>query len=192
MRLATVILFALLAVLALSQNCQAQGKNELLVPPRLDLAIWTIVIFVLLLLVLKKFAWGPMLDGLHQREQSIRSAVDEAKHAREETARVTAEFKAKMAEAYAEIPKLMDQARKDAQHLAEEMRTKAQADIQADRQRLRREIELALEQALKEIYDQAAQLATLISAKAIQRSLTPEDHRRLVDQAMLELKPASK
>jgi F-type H+-transporting ATPase subunit b len=163
-------------------------------PPKIvdiswDLGLWTIVVFVLLYLILKKAAWGPILEGLQTREESIRRAVEEAKHARAETERVTAEFKVKMAEAYAEIPKLMDQARKDAQRLVEEMRAKAQADIQAERQRLRREIEVALEQALQQIYTQAAQLATLISAKAIQKSLSEEDHRRLVDQAMQELHP---
>jgi F-type H+-transporting ATPase subunit b len=163
-------------------------------PPKIvdiswDLGLWTIVVFVLLYLILKKNAWTPILEGLQTREENIRLAAEEAKHARAETERVTAEFKAKIAEAYAEIPKLMEQARKDAQRLVDEMRAKAQADIQAERQRLRREIEVATEQALQQIYTHAAQLATLISAKAIQKSLSEEDHRRLVDQAMQELQP---
>jgi len=179
----SVVLLCLLAGPSL-----ASGEEQIL-EPRFDLMVWTLVIFVLLFLVLKKFAWPAMLEGLQRREETIRTAVDEAKHARAETERITAEFKAQMDQAYAEIPKLMDQARKDGQRLADEMRAKAQADIQADRQRLRREIDVALEQALQQIYTQAAQLATLISAKAIQRSLSEEDHRRLVDQAMQELQP---
>jgi F-type H+-transporting ATPase subunit b len=179
---------SLLLLLLVAGTSLGAAEDEIL-SPRLDLAVWTIIIFVLLLLVLKKYAWGPMLDGLHQREETIRTAVEEAKHARAETERVTAEFKAKMDAAYAEIPKLLDQARKDAQRLVDEMRAKAQSDIQADRQRLRREIEVATEQALQQIYTHAAQLATLISAKAIQKSLSEEDHRRLVDQAMQELQP---
>ncbi len=97
-----------------------------------------------------------------------------------------------MDQAYAEIPKLLDQARKDAQHLAEEMRAKAQADIQADRQRTLREIEMAKDQAVQEITTYAANLAPLISAKAIQRSLTLEDHRAQVDEAVAELRQAEK
>jgi F-type H+-transporting ATPase subunit b len=184
------MLFMLTSGPALAQeHGQEQGQGDIL-SPRFDLALWSIVIFVILLLVLKRYAWGPMLEGLHQREENIRAAAEQAEHARAETERVTAEFKAKMDQAYAEIPRMMDQARKDAQHLAEEMRAKAQADIQGDRQRLRREIELALEQALQEIYQQAAQLATQMSAKVIRKSLTPEDHRRLIDEAMLELREA--
>src|SRR5260370_42653672 len=97
-----------------------------------------------------------------------------------------------MEQRYAQIPKLLDQARKDAQHLAEEMRAKAQADIQADRQRLLREIEMTKDQALQEITKYAANLATLISAKAIQRSLSLEDHQALVEQSIGELRQSEK
>jgi F-type H+-transporting ATPase subunit b len=188
MRSAATLLLAVSLLLLGAGAVQAAGKGDELLAPRLDLGIWSIVVFVLLLLVLRKYAWNPMLEGLHQREENIRAAAEEAKRAREETERVSAEFKAKMDQAYAEIPKLLDQARKDAERVAEEMRAKAQADIQAERQRLHREIDLALEQALQEFNNHAAQLATLISAKAIQRSLSLEDHRRLVDDAMRELR----
>ena len=157
-----------------------------------DLALWTIVVFLLLFFVLKKAAWGPILSGLQKREDNIREAAEEAKRAREETQRVTAEFQAKMDQAYAEIPKLMDQARKDAQRLAEEMRAKAQADIQADRQRSLREIEMTKDQAMQEITKYAANLATLISAKAIHRALSLEDHTALVDEAIGEMRQAEK
>jgi F-type H+-transporting ATPase subunit b len=156
-----------------------------------DLGLWTIVIFVLLLVVLRKMAWGPMLEGLQKREENIRNSVEEAKKARAETERISAEFKVKMDQAYAEIPKIMDQARRDAETFKEEMRTQTAKDIQTERQRLRREIETARDQALQELWNQAAQLATLISAKAIGRFLTEDDHRRLLDEAIVELGQAA-
>lgn len=168
----------------------APAEGEGILSPRFDLGVWTIVIFVLLLLVLRAFAWNPILEGLHKREQAIRDAVEEAKRARDETTRVTAEFKAKMDQAYAEIPRMMEEARRDAQNLAEEMRVKANQEIQTERNRLRREIEVARDQALQELWTQAAQLATLISAKAIGRSLSEEDHRRLIDEALAEMASA--
>jgi F-type H+-transporting ATPase subunit b len=166
-------------------------------PPKLmdivfELSLWTIVVFLLLYFILKKAAWGPILQGLKKREDDIREAAQEAKKAREETKRVTAEYQAKMDQAYAEIPKLLDQARKDAQNLAEEMRAKAQADIQAERQRLLREIDMTKDQALQEITQYTANLATLISAKAIQRSLSLEDHQALVEESIGELRKAEK
>src|SRR5207244_7753840 len=62
----------------------------------LDLFIWTLIVFLLLLFILSKYAWKPMLEALRTREENIRLAAEEAKHARAETERVTAEFKVKM------------------------------------------------------------------------------------------------
>ncbi len=152
-----------------------------------DLGLWALVIFLALVFILQKYAWGPMLQGLQKREATIRDSVEEAQKARAETLQITAEFKAKMDQAYAEIPKIMEQARRDADAFKEEMRTQTAKDIQAERQRLRREIETARDQALQELWNQAAQLATLISAKAIGRSLTEADHRRLLDESIAEL-----
>jgi F-type H+-transporting ATPase subunit b len=166
----------------------AEGEKKNIFEPAFDLGLWTIIVFVVLFWVLRRYAWGPMLQGLRTREESIRAAIEEARLAREDTARARAEFDRKLAEAHAGIPKLMEEARRNSERLAEEMRAKAAQDIQADRQRLRREIETARDQALKDITDHTAQLATLISAKAIRRALTPEDHRRLVDEALAELK----
>jgi F-type H+-transporting ATPase subunit b len=82
---------------------------------------------------------------------------------------------------------MLEEARRDAQNLAEEMKAKANQDIQAERARLRRELDIARDQALQELWNQAAQLATLISAKAIGRSLNEDDHRRLIDEALAEM-----
>jgi F-type H+-transporting ATPase subunit b len=150
--------------------------------------IWTLLVFLLLLYVLGRFAWKPMLDALRKREETIRGAVEEAKVARAETERVRADFQAQMAKAYEEIPKLMEKARRDAEALAAEMRAKASADIQADRQRLRREVETARDQALVQLRTEAAQLATLISSKVLRRAVSADDHRRFVDEALAEMR----
>jgi F-type H+-transporting ATPase subunit b len=153
-----------------------------------DLAIWTTVVFLLLFFILKRFAWGPMLEGLRKREETIRAAVEEAQRARQEAEKARAEFQQEMAKAQQQIPAIMAEAHKKADRLIEEMRAKATEEIAADRQRLRREVETAKDQALSEIWSQTAQLATLISAKAIRRELSAEDHRRLVDEAMDEMR----
>ncbi len=154
-----------------------------------DVALWTIVVFVALLFILRKMAWDPMLEGLKKREDSIRSAIEEAKRARAETQRVTAQFQVEMATKMAEIPKIMEEARRDAEMLKEETRAQSTKDTQADRQRLLHDIETARDQALQEILNRTAQLATLISAKAIGRHLSEEDHRRLIDESLAEMTP---
>jgi len=145
---------------------------------------------VLLFVVLRTKAWGPILEGLQKREEAIRSSLEDAKQTREEMIALKADFQKELAEAHQEIPKLMEEARRDAEVLASDMRAKAAADIQAERDRLRREVEIAKDQAIKEIWEQAAQLATLISTKAIGRSLTVDDHHRLIDESLQEMRHA--
>jgi F-type H+-transporting ATPase subunit b len=158
----------------------------------LDLAIWTLVVFIVLVFVLTKFAWKPMLAGLQQRERTIHTAQEEAKRDREEAQRLRDEVQKKLDATTAEVQAMLDKGRREAQQLQDEMMGKARADIQAERDRLHREIETARDQAVQELWNQTAQLATLVSAKAIRRQLSPDDHRRLVDEALAELGPAGK
>ena len=175
---------------AAEEGTTGQEERDLFDPQQLGLGIWTIVVFVVLLLVLRKYAWGPMLEALARREQSIRGAVEEAKVARAEMDRMRSDFEARMAEANAQIPKMMAEARRHAEELAADFRARAQADIQAERQRLRREIDTAKDQAMQELSTHTAQLATLISAKVLGRSLSEDDHRRLFDEALGEMRQA--
>jgi F-type H+-transporting ATPase subunit b len=193
MRGLSLVLLGVLMVLLSPSAVQAAdpGGSNPLFPPRVDLTLWTIVVFVVLLLVLQRFAWGPMVEGLKKRESHIRLAVDEAKLAREETERLRAQFKTEMDQAFAKIPQMMEEARRSGEKLAEEMRAKATADIAAERQRSHRELTIAKDQALQELTTHVAQLATLISAKAIGRTLSSEDHTRLIDEALSEIHQAA-
>jgi F-type H+-transporting ATPase subunit b len=156
------------------------------------LGLWTIVVFLILLLILRKYAWGPMLEGLQRREQYIRASREEAERARVEAERLRADLQAEMNRAAEKVRDLLDQARRDAQRATDEMLARARVEIQKERERLHREIGMARDQALQEIWNQTAQLATLISAKAIRRQLSPDDHRRLLDEAITELRQAGK
>jgi F-type H+-transporting ATPase subunit b len=158
----------------------------------LDLAIWTLVVFLLLLWVLGRYAWKPMLQGLQNREQAIRQAIEDAAQARAEADRMRGELQAEMNKASEKIHDMMEEARRDAQRTTDEMLAKTRGEIQDERERLHREIDLARDQALQQIWTHAAQLATLVSAKAIRRQLTPDDHRRLVDEAIGELRQTGK
>jgi F-type H+-transporting ATPase subunit b len=180
------------AVAAPEGHPPAAGHDAELGHPVLDLAIWTFVVFLVLLFVLGRYAWRPMLEGLQKREHNIRAAQEDAERAREQAQRLRAELQAQMDRAAEQVRDLMDAARRDAQHATEEMLARARVEIQKERERLHREIAMARDQALQEIWNQTAQLATLISAKAIRRQLTTDDHRRLVDDAIAELRQAGK
>jgi F-type H+-transporting ATPase subunit b len=153
----------------------------------LDLTLWTIVVFLLLLFVLGKYAWGPLLQALEAREHNIHSALEEAQKAREESQQLREQLQKEVNRSQEMVRDLIDQGRRDAQHAAEEILNKARGEVQTERDRLHREIELARDQALQQIWGQTAQLATLVSSKVIRRQLNPDDHRQLVDEALAEL-----
>jgi F-type H+-transporting ATPase subunit b len=155
---------------------------------RYDLAIYTIIVFLLLLLILGKFAWGPMMSGLEQREAGLRKVHEDAESARNEAQKAVAEIQARLAKANEDVRAMLDEARKDAQGVKDQMKADAAAEVQAERDRIRREIESAKDAALQDIYQQAVQLAALVSSKAVQRELTPADHSRLLDDALADLR----
>ena len=155
---------------------------------RYDLGIFTLGVFFLLMIVLGKFAWGPMMSGLDKREAGLRKLHDDAEAARLESNKALAEVQARLAKTNDEIRAMLDEARRDAQVVKDQMRADSAADAQAERERVRREIETARDQALQDIYQQSVMLAALVSTKAIKRELTPADHTRLLDEALVDLK----
>ena len=175
---------------------QGETKHEespeppIFTPVRLDLGLWTLVVFLLLLFVLSKYAWGPMLAGLKKREENIRAAIDDAQKARDEAQQLRADLAKERAKIAEETRTAMDEARRAAQQLRDDMVAQTKAEIQTERDRLHRELDSARDQALKQMFEQTAQLATLVSAKAIRRELSPGDHRRLVDEALVDLRGA--
>ncbi len=170
---------------------ESSGKVNIFDPADIPLGIWSIVVFVILLVVLKKYAWGPILEGLQKREHNIESAVQDARQARDEAQRLRDQLQGEVDRAHEKVRDILDEGRRHAHQATEEMIAKARTEIQAERDRLRREIEMARDQALQELWKQTADLATMVSAKAIRRQLSAEDHRRLVDEALTELKGAA-
>jgi F-type H+-transporting ATPase subunit b len=152
-----------------------------------DLGLWTVVVFLLLLYALRKLAWGPMLSGLQKREDSIKSALEEAKRSNEESQKLRGQMAAQMAEAQEKVKAVLDGARRDAQSMADDLISKAKGEILADRQRLHREVELAKNQALEAISSRTAELATLVASKALGRGVEIQDQHRLIEEAIAGL-----
>jgi F-type H+-transporting ATPase subunit b len=157
----------------------------------IETSLWTIVVFFTLFFVLRRFAWGPIVAGLNKREQSIAQDKREADLARQEAASMRDKLSAEMAKANAEIRGMMDKARADAQQTAADELAKGKADLAAERDRLHRELGIAEDQVRKAVIDDAAKLATLISAKTIKKHLTEGDHRALMDEALREFRAAA-
>lgn len=158
---------------------------------RWDLGLWTIIVFGGLLFILSKTAWPAMLQGLKKREQNIADAITAAENAKNESEKIRQQLASEMTKANDNIRGMMEEARRDANAAKDEMLTAAKKEIAAERDRHRREIETAKDQALLEIWNQTTQLAAMLSAKTIKREIRPDDHKKLFDEALKEMKAAA-
>lgn len=155
------------------------------------LFIWTIITFLVLLALLAKFAWRPLLEALERRQESIRKSLDDAKRAQEELARLQTESAEIIRQARVEADGLITRTRADAERLREEMRQKARAESEGIVRNAERQIQLETARALQQIRTEAVDLSVMIASKIIQRNLSKEDNERLIDEALRQVQSRS-
>ena len=149
-----------------------------------DLAIWTLVIFGLLLLILMKFAWKPIIQGLDQREQSISGSIDEAQRIKQDAQKILADYEQKLAAAADEVREMLEEARRDADLTKQRVVAEAQEAAAAERDRALREIELAKYNALHELSDKSVTEAFHLAGNVVRRELSREDHSDLIQDTL--------
>ena len=147
-------------------------------------AIWTLVIFLIVVLVLGKFAWGPVLSLLQEREQFIHKSLSDAKRDREEAEARLKEYSAQLQAARVEAAGILEDARRDGERLREELRARARAESETMIQNAQRQIQLETSRAMQQIRHEAVDLSVMIASKLIGRNLTKEDNERLIDEAV--------
>jgi F-type H+-transporting ATPase subunit b len=147
-------------------------------------AVTTLVVFVLLLIVLSKFAWGPIASGLKAREDKIRRDIEEAEAARARAEATLNEYRQQLAGAEDRIRQMMAAATADAERAAETIRMRGRQEAEEIKEKANRDIEASRDEAIREIYAQAADLSTDIAEKIIRRELRPEDQKALVDESL--------
>jgi F-type H+-transporting ATPase subunit b len=146
------------------------------------LLIWTVITFVILLIVLRKVAWGPILTALEQREYTIRSALEEAQRARQETEQLLAQRQQMQTDANREVARLLEQGREEAERLRVSMTEQAREEAQRLIEIARREIGRERQLAMQELKNTAADLALAAAGRLLNTAMTGEDHRRLVTE----------
>ena len=161
--------------------------NNPLVQPDPGLYIWTIVTFLILVALLGRFAWRPLLDALDRRQEAIRKSLDEAKMARQEMGRLNEESARLLAEARAEADAIISRTRADATRAGEELKQKARADAENIVRHAEREIGLETSRALQKVRQEAVDLSVAIASKIIQRNLSKEDNERLIAETLREI-----
>lgn len=158
-----------------------------LMTPQIPQLVWTMVIFVLLLLILRKFAWTPILMSLNEREKRIEDSINAAEQARDE-ARAQVEQQQQMLEsARQEAQNIIDRSRIAAEKTKEEILAQARAEVEQLLARTKGEIQLSRDKAIQEIQTLAVELSILATRKLIQKSLTVSDHKAIVEKSIQEL-----
>ena len=151
------------------------------------LYIWTIIVFLVLLGLLAKFAWRPLLDALDRRQESIRRSLDDAAKAKQELERLQTESQRILAEARSEAESIVARTRDDANRLRDEMRQKAQAEAANIVKNAEKQIELETNRALQQIRHEAVDLSVAIASKLLQRNVSKQDNERLIDDTFRQL-----
>jgi F-type H+-transporting ATPase subunit b len=163
-----------------------EGGVNPLAPERLkaDAALWTAVVFLVLLAVLTKFAWRPLLSGLEKRERRVAEQIAQAEDANRQSQQLLAQHAEKLAAAEAEVRAMLEQARHEAAQSAQRLLDQAKAEALTERQRALRQINAATASALKELAERSATLAVELAGKILHAKLEPRDHARLIEEAV--------
>jgi F-type H+-transporting ATPase subunit b len=141
--------------------------------------VLTLITFVLTLILLSKMCWKPILKAAKDREDRIATNIDAANKAREEAEAMAAQYKTQLDEAKAEVARLLEDGRREANELKKDIVGKAHSEAEAARDRAGREIDLARDKAVAEIRAEAVDLSISVASRVLERSLDDDDHRKL-------------
>jgi F-type H+-transporting ATPase subunit b len=163
------------------------GTDNPLIKVVPGLMIWTLICFAITFYVLKRFAFGAIQKAIDQRRERIRQSLDEADKARDEARRLLEEHRQLIGQARGQAEEILTEARRVGEAQRERVRRETEEDRQRRMEETRRQIEAETQRALGEIRRDVAELALVAAEKVTARALKPEDHRRLIDEAIREL-----
>lgn len=159
-----------------------------IITPELGLFFWQTVIFLITLFLLSKFAWGPIMSALREREDSITDALSAADKARADIEKLQATNEALLAEARIERDKILAEAHKAATIMMDDARTKATTEGNRLMEAARVSIQTEKNAALHEVKNYAATLAVEIAEKILRKELTnAEEQKKLVSEYIKEV-----
>ena len=151
---------------------------------RADLAIWTFVVFVCLLAILAKFAWGPIIEGLDKRERNVADQIAQAEAANQKAREILADYERKLAAAQDQVHVILEQGRHDAEQVGRQLIDKAKEDAHAEFGRAVKQIDAATAAAIQELASHSATLAVELAGKIVGAKLNQRDHAQLIEQAV--------
>ena len=151
------------------------------------LIIWTVVTFVILLFLLKKFAWGPILKSLGERETFIKDSLDKAEQAQTEAQKLLEENKANLARAEDEAQKVIAQGREYSEKLKEQMLEESKAEAKKMIEDAKSEIEGKNKEAFNQLKEQVADIAVQAAEKILRENLDSDAQKKIVQKYIDDL-----
>ena len=151
-----------------------------------DVALWTGVVFLILMAILWKFAWGPIREGLQRREDGIANQISEAEASNRKAKELLDQYEEKLAASKGEVREILEQGRRDAEKTGRDMIEQARDAAAAEQRRALQQIDAATSAALKELAEQGADLAVSLAGKIVRAELKPSDHAKLIRRTMAD------
>jgi F-type H+-transporting ATPase subunit b len=161
--------------------------GSFLVSPALGLMIWTLLLFGITLLILQRLVFPRIAEALDRRTKAIEDSLEHAERAKREADELIEEYRARLREAREQAEDITVRARKAAEALADETKAAATKQREELMATTRRDIEAETRRALDEIRKEVANLTVIATEKVTRKSLTPDDHRRLIEEALTEV-----
>ncbi|MEK7264147.1 MAG: F0F1 ATP synthase subunit B [Bacteroidota bacterium] len=151
------------------------------------LIAWTLLVFVVLLVLLKSVAWKPIIEALRKREESIHEALDTAAKAQREAEKLLAEHRAQLAKMNDEAARILQEAKHNAEKMKSEIINQAHATTHQMIDRAKEEISRDKDAAIQSLRKEVASLAILAAGKILDESLDEQKHRHIVDSFLENL-----
>lgn len=183
----TAGLLALSALLPEVLWAQGGGGDGGLYDINTGLSVWTLIVFGVLVFILGKYAWGPILGAVEAREKGIQSALDEAAAQNAEAARLLQEHKAQLADARRQASELIAEGKAAGEDVRKDIEEKARTEAQSIVERARKEIERERDQAIEALRKESVELALAAASRLLQEKLDQDRDRQLVERYLGEL-----
>jgi F-type H+-transporting ATPase subunit b len=169
-----------------SSSSGGEGGGNFLVTPNVGLMIWTLIAFIITLVILRKLAFPRIADALDRRRKAIEESIEHAEQTRVEADKILQEYRERLREAREQSEDIVTRARRAADRLEDEAKADAAKTREELMERTRRDIETETRRAIEEIRREVADLTVLATEKVARKTLTGDDHKRLIEEALDE------
>lgn len=160
---------------------------EALIRPDIGLSFWTIVCFVVLILVLKKTAWGPLINAINNREEGLRRNIEGADNARKEAEKIKDELNTRLADLKSEVKEQLEKARAEAAREKESIMAEARKSAEAITQAAKKEIEAQQKEALREMRKRVSEISLLAAGQVLRKTLDQNSNAELAGKCLEEI-----